>query len=129
MKPTLIAEGKVRKVSSISFYDGTQPTVMVEGEEGYQLKNVQSIGELIWEGRYTPAIDTLNAHLEESEQYLQELKMKIANEVIVNKDVPFPTQTNLLSDLVKEHEEHKSYIEGLVASIELLKELAGEDNA
>ena len=70
MKPVLIVEGKARKVSCINFYEGTQPTVLFETEKGFQTQDIRSseVGNLIWEGRYKPVIDTLNAHLEDSEQ-------------------------------------------------------------
>lgn len=130
MKPTLTVEGKVRKVTCINFYDETQPTVMVECEYGYEIKEMQSneLGDLIWEGRYKPVIDTLNAHLEDSEQYLLELKMRIANEVLNTdlKKLSHVDLTNLLKTLTnfsEEHRNHKQYIDGVAASIELVNEV------
>lgn len=134
MKPTLIVEGKVRKVSTIHFFEETQPTALVEMEEGFQVKDITSngISNLIIKGRYQPAIDDLNIELEESKQYLQELKDKIALEVIANTDIAKLTHRDLtellktLKNTVEEYHDHKGYIDGVAASIERIKNLESE---
>lgn len=131
MKPTLIVEGIRKSVVNVNLYQGEPTQVMVKGDgekfEHHDI-NESNIGNLVWEGRYKPAIETLNTHLEESEQHLQELKNKIAQEVIAS-DIGKLTHTDLLSllktlkDLTEEHQDHKEYIDGLFASIELVKGL------
>jgi len=133
MKPGLIVDGKIRKVTSVNFYDGTQPTVMVEGDEGILLLELESdkVGDLVLEDRHKPVVDVLNAHLEESEQHLLELKNKIAYEVLATDigNLPYSELEIFLAtlkDLSKEHHDHNQYIDGVAASIEYVKGLKSE---
>lgn len=133
MKPTLIVEGKVRKVSSINFFEATQPTALVETEEGYKVEDIASVADLISEGRYKPVIDDLNEHLGESAKYLQELKDKISTEVIAKSDFENLSEfqgadfLKTLRSLVDEYHEHKDYVDGVIGSIEIIKARAQKE--
>ncbi|BDH62345.1 hypothetical protein MTP04_24750 [Lysinibacillus sp. PLM2] len=129
MKPTLTVEGKKLEIVAVGvkaeqsdntqyFYDKEASYYMDDNQKIDFTKAIENTAKQI------ETLETLNAHLEESEQYLQELKMKIADEVILNSDVPFITEA--ITNLVKEHHNHNIYIEGLAASIELIKRLECE---
>lgn len=127
MKPVLIVEGKRKNILSIQVEDvetGVKDHFYDSEKYEYMDEKVDFETALVNPSQQKQVINTLNAHLEESEQYLLELKVQIAEEVIQNIGLPFPEM--MIKSLVEEHQDHKSYIEGLSAAIELVKGLECE---
>ncbi|RHW31113.1 hypothetical protein D1B33_18065 [Lysinibacillus yapensis] len=131
MKPTLNRLGRKQNIVA----------VIVEGKNGEQqhIYDQEVFGFMNEEDKadFTTAvenplkrkeiIDTLNAHLEDSERYLQELKNRIAETVINIEGLPSSFEVRSLQLLVEEYRNHKTYIEGVAASIELVNELNSEE--
>ncbi|MFJ7951285.1 hypothetical protein ACIQZG_07130 [Lysinibacillus sp. NPDC096418] len=64
-------------------------------------------------------VDALNDLLEESNQYLLELRHQIVEEVLNHNDLRFDDY--VLPNLVKEYQGHKDYIDGLASALEVIK--------
>ncbi len=131
MKPTLTVEGKKLEIVAVGvkaeqsdntqyFYDEKASYYMDENQKIDFTKAIENTAKQI------ETLETLNAHLEESEQYLQKLKNQIAENAINNNGLPFPFEEKSLQILVEEYKNHKIYIEGIAASIELIKRLECE---